>query len=228
MRAPSCPTLCNLTDSSPPSSSVHRLSQARILEWVVISSTRGIFLTQGLNPHLLHLLYHRWMLYLLSHHGSLEWTNEYGITFQYYPKPYVTKHGSHISKGLLVWVHPEFVNILPLQNFLSFLHLVVLSSLISAKVVSLEWHFYLRQESDPKGLYQSRQKAVSWPLHQLACCSFPPLLKPETPTCLPGSPSWLLVSCIHSLAPQTSDVPSNALVPLFLFWNLSKSRVLSA
>ena len=135
---------------------------------------QGIFLTQGLNPSLLHLLYRRWMLYPLSHQGSLEWTNEYEITFQYYPEPYVTKHGSHISKGLLVWVHPESVNIFPLQNFLSFLHLIIFSSLISAKILSLEWHFYLRQESDPTGLYWSRQKAERWPLHQPAYSSFPP------------------------------------------------------
>ena len=29
-----CPTLCDPIDSSPPGSSVHRLLQARILEWV--------------------------------------------------------------------------------------------------------------------------------------------------------------------------------------------------
>ena len=33
----SCPTLCNPMDSSPPGSSVHRIPQARILEWVAIS-----------------------------------------------------------------------------------------------------------------------------------------------------------------------------------------------
>ena len=33
----SCPTLCNPMDSSPPGSSVHRILQARMLEWVVIS-----------------------------------------------------------------------------------------------------------------------------------------------------------------------------------------------
>ena len=33
----SCPTLCNPTDSSPPGSSVHRILEARILEWVAIS-----------------------------------------------------------------------------------------------------------------------------------------------------------------------------------------------
>ena len=37
-------------DCSLPGSSVHGIYQARILEWVVISFSRGIFLTQGLNP----------------------------------------------------------------------------------------------------------------------------------------------------------------------------------
>ena len=34
--AQSCPTLCDPMDCSPPGSSVHRILQARILEWVVI------------------------------------------------------------------------------------------------------------------------------------------------------------------------------------------------
>ena len=33
------------------------VSQERILQWVAISFSRGIFLTQGLNPRLLHLLH---------------------------------------------------------------------------------------------------------------------------------------------------------------------------
>jgi len=36
-------------------SSVHEILQARILEWVAISSARGIFPTQELNPGLLIL-----------------------------------------------------------------------------------------------------------------------------------------------------------------------------
>ena len=35
------PTLCDPMDCSPPSSSVHGISQARILEWVAISFSRG-------------------------------------------------------------------------------------------------------------------------------------------------------------------------------------------
>ena len=37
----SCLTLCDPMDSSPPGSSVHRILQARILEWVAISFSRG-------------------------------------------------------------------------------------------------------------------------------------------------------------------------------------------
>ena len=35
----SCPTLCDPIDGSPPGSSVHGILQARILEWVAISSS---------------------------------------------------------------------------------------------------------------------------------------------------------------------------------------------
>ena len=35
--AQSCPTLCDPMDCSPPGLSVHRILQARILEWVAIS-----------------------------------------------------------------------------------------------------------------------------------------------------------------------------------------------
>ena len=43
-----------LRDCSPPDSSVHVIFQARILESVAISSSRGISPTQGSNLHLLH------------------------------------------------------------------------------------------------------------------------------------------------------------------------------
>ena len=39
--AQSCPTLCNSTDCSPPGSSILGILQARILEWVAISLSRG-------------------------------------------------------------------------------------------------------------------------------------------------------------------------------------------
>ena len=63
----SCPTLCSPMDCSPLSSFVHGIIQARTLECLAIPSSRGIFLTQGRNPSLLH-----WQAYslLLSHLGS--------------------------------------------------------------------------------------------------------------------------------------------------------------
>ena len=60
----SCLTLCHPMDYSPPGSSVHGILQARILEWVTMPSSRGIFPTQGSNLCLLHLLHCRWILYL--------------------------------------------------------------------------------------------------------------------------------------------------------------------
>ena len=40
--AQSCLTLCDPLDCSPPDSSVHGISQARILEWVAISFSRDM------------------------------------------------------------------------------------------------------------------------------------------------------------------------------------------
>ena len=41
--AQSCPTLCNPVDCSLPGSSIHGISEARILEWIAISFSRGSF-----------------------------------------------------------------------------------------------------------------------------------------------------------------------------------------
>ena len=63
----SCLSLCDPMDGSPPGSSVHGISQARVLEWVAMPVSRGIFPTQGSNPGLLHC---RQVLYCLSHRGA--------------------------------------------------------------------------------------------------------------------------------------------------------------
>ena len=52
--ARSCPILCEPMDCNPPGTSVHGILQARRLEWVAMPPSRGIFPTQGWNPHLLH------------------------------------------------------------------------------------------------------------------------------------------------------------------------------
>ena len=60
-----CQTPCNLMDCSLPGSSVHGILQLRILEQPF--PFQGLFLTQGLNPHLLHC---RQILYLLRNQES--------------------------------------------------------------------------------------------------------------------------------------------------------------
>ena len=61
-----CLTLYYPMDCSPPSSSVHRIFQARILEWVSIPFPPGIFPIEGWNLCLPHC---RQILYRLSHQG---------------------------------------------------------------------------------------------------------------------------------------------------------------
>ena len=61
----SCLPLFYSMDYSQPGSSIHKISQARILEWVAICFTRGIFQNQELNLHLLPgQILHHW-----SHQG---------------------------------------------------------------------------------------------------------------------------------------------------------------
>ena len=50
----SCLTLCDPMDCRPPGSSVYGILQARILEWVVISSSRGSSRPRDQTLHHLH------------------------------------------------------------------------------------------------------------------------------------------------------------------------------
>ena len=52
--AQSCSTLCDPMDCSPPASSVHGISQARIPAWIAISSSRGSSWSGDRTPRLLH------------------------------------------------------------------------------------------------------------------------------------------------------------------------------
>ena len=67
IRLLSCSVMSNSLDPMDciqPGSSVHGISQARILEWAAFPFIQGIFLTQGLNVDLSHC---RQILYRLSH-----------------------------------------------------------------------------------------------------------------------------------------------------------------
>ena len=75
----SCLTLCDLLGCSPPASSVHGIFQARILEWVGISSSRVSFLNPGIKPASLTSPALQADSLPLSHQGSPSFTK--GISF---------------------------------------------------------------------------------------------------------------------------------------------------
>ena len=66
----SCPTLCYPICCSPPGSSVHRLLQAKLLEWVAISFSRGSLWPRDWTQVSCIFCIGRWVLYQLSHWGS--------------------------------------------------------------------------------------------------------------------------------------------------------------
>ena len=75
-------TLCDTKDCGLPGSSVCRILQAGILEWVAMPSFRGSSQTKGLNPCLLRLLLWQMGFLPLEPPG----------------KPIYTPHGNHKSK----------------------------------------------------------------------------------------------------------------------------------
>ena len=66
----SCPILCNPMDCNPPGSSVHGIFQARTLEWVAISYSRGDSQLRGQTCVSCASYIDRQILYTLSHLGS--------------------------------------------------------------------------------------------------------------------------------------------------------------
>ena len=77
--AQSCPTLCDPMDCSLPGSSVHGIFQARVLEWVAISFSRGSSWPRDL-PHrrqtlcrLSHHILWIWIQYFRSNSGTSSW-----------------------------------------------------------------------------------------------------------------------------------------------------------
>ena len=65
-----CPTLCDPVDCIPPGSSVHRILQARILEWVAKPSSRGSSLPRDQTYISYVSRTGRWVLYHEHHLGS--------------------------------------------------------------------------------------------------------------------------------------------------------------
>ena len=94
--APLCLTLCDPIDWSPAGTSVHGISQARKLEWVAISSSRGPFVTLGSNFHFLPWQVDSWPL----RHPTPSFKSWLKLAFQTNPK-------SHKSNQMWIKVQPR-------------------------------------------------------------------------------------------------------------------------
>ena len=70
MGAQSCPTLCDPMDCSQPGSSLHGIFPSKNTEVGCYFLLQGIFLTQGSNPGLLHILHWQADSLPLRHLGS--------------------------------------------------------------------------------------------------------------------------------------------------------------
>ena len=87
--AQSCPTLCELMDYSPPSSSVHGMNSPGKNTGVSSHSLlQGILLTQGSNPVLLH---RGQILYRRSHQGNPYCANHYPTLVKVGPEKILLK-----------------------------------------------------------------------------------------------------------------------------------------
>ena len=118
-------------DRSLPASSVHEISQARILEWAAISFSRGIFLTQRLNPCLLHLLHWQMDSLLLSHQGrnfKMRYLNllpKYNLHLQESIRATLkAKHNNNLA--LCQW---RDFKIKPLQTEYTFLPMIIFTTI---------------------------------------------------------------------------------------------------
>ena len=95
VRAKSCPTLCSPVDCSPPGSSVHGILQARILEWVAISCSRGSSRPRDGTRVSYVPCSGRWVLYHYRQRGALADSgysvNIYGVIDQTGQRPWKWK-----------------------------------------------------------------------------------------------------------------------------------------
>ena len=105
--AHSCQTLHDPMDCSPPGSSVHGILQARILEWIVISSSRG----SSRPSDQTHISCLEGILYHMSH---LETPFFYYIEILFCSKPHIFKF--HNLKNFDPHTHCETIIIIKIAN----------------------------------------------------------------------------------------------------------------
>ena len=160
----------------PPGSSVHEISQARILEWVAISFSRGIFLTQGPNPHLLHLLHQQ----ILYHYH--QWSDKFcdSVVHSLTEKLMKIHKQLLIKEGYLFWSSLDLLLLLLLLSGAShsWTSWFMLGSSLLPIMALLILNGSSWTEKIPRGSFSSQRKLCSlWTLcKRYFMCSFPPAI----------------------------------------------------
>ena len=114
----SCLTLCNPMDCKLPGFSIHRIFQARVLEWVAISFSRGSSQPKDRTwvSHIVGRRFTVWATRRVSSYGLLPW----GITLYYTPlRGYILiVHQLDLTSGLVLIGQWSVIKMLKLKCFL--------------------------------------------------------------------------------------------------------------
>ena len=105
---------------SPPDSPFHGIFQARILEWVTISISRGIFLTQEFSLGLQH---YRQILYHLRQQGSPKVDGSMHLNSVFFLKPFLRhnlQNKLQRSTAQLTYTHEIVTTINIINIFITF------------------------------------------------------------------------------------------------------------
>ena len=135
----SCPAPCNPMDCSPPGSSVHKILQARMREWVATSSSRGSAQLRDRTGVSYISCPGRWILLPLS---SLE--NPFKVTVGQNKYDYKTVNIS-VRGYLIIFKTLSFTMVLKERSwkiiFLTFGHKIILLLKVKVKSLSRVWLF---------------------------------------------------------------------------------------
>ena len=124
-----CATLCDLMDCSPPGSAVHGILQARILEWVAVSSFKWSSQPRDRTWVSYVSCIGRWVLYPYCHLGNPNWL--------WYVEDYISQHSTHTINQKDIITHQNTI----LRELLEWDHSIQ-NSVHATLKIWFWWHYY--------------------------------------------------------------------------------------
>ena len=152
---PSCSTLCDPIDCSPPGSSVHGLFQARLLEWAALSSSRGSSWSRD-QTDLLYLLLGRHILY----HGTTFSTRH--LILCPYSNGKTTKADMFSLNTFKTWLTPKLILILHVHILMKLKDAVRTKEL--RQLIKKQRHYFTDKGPSSQSYGFSRSHEWTWVL----------------------------------------------------------------